>query len=423
MSIQFGRCLLIIVVGVAMTAARAAMSQSFTNFTYTGDGADPSAWNDPNNWTTGGATNGYPDSRCCIVTINGSASLTSGIPSQIASLYLATNGPVILRTGALNIYYSSGMGLQSYLTVHSNGADFGSADVTAARVTLNGDLTAKSLVLDQYGDITQIAGKLRLQKLQLAYNSSSVSIRGWSFGREIGLISCNHATFNFVGQPTFEDAVRPDWTLFSFSGFATMDLKGYTLWGNVLTLGGHPTILGTSSRLINTTAGATVDVNRIVIQGGDLTKIAYLALTNTEIIVRGGGTNWLNLSSNSAAFNITNNTIVIFAPTGGTACLNSGSQDRHSVTLNPTDWNSNFSFGTIRIDAGATITLVGNDTFGTGQTNAVYAYTIEGIDIGSTVKLNGHNVYLLRRARGVTFDYSGGGKVYQPMAGTIISLR
>jgi len=141
---------------------------------------------------------------------------------------------------------------------------------------------AKLLSLDQYGDLTQTAGKLRINQLQLAYNSAAAPIKSWVFGREFQSMLCNHAPCYFAGQPTFEDNVRPNWSVYSFSGIAGMNLKGFTLWGDTMSLYGHPSIAGTSARLVNT----NLDIRR---PGAAELKAAGLDLTgfiSGELVVK-----------------------------------------------------------------------------------------------------------------------------------------
>jgi hypothetical protein len=91
--------------------------------------------------------------------------------------------------------------------------------------------------------------------------------------------------------------------------------------------------------------------------------------------------------------------------------------------LDPIHWQNNFAFDQVFLGEGDTITLVGDANIEGAGTNALYATKMTGLGSGATVKLNGRNVYLLKRPVNVVFDATGGGRVYAPSSGTILSIR
>ncbi len=101
-------------------------------------------------------------------------------------------------------------------------------------------------------------------------------------------------------------------------------------------------------------------------------------------------------------------------PVDGTADLDTGSADRSGDGLQLSDWDNNFAYDVLYIGEGDTITLVGNADVG-GGSNALYARKIEGYGGGSTIDLNGHNVYLQEWATGVTFVGAGDVKSMSPL--------
>lgn len=101
-------------------------------------------------------------------------------------------------------------------------------------------------------------------------------------------------------------------------------------------------------------------------------------------------------------------------PVDGTADLDTGSADRGGDGLQLSDWDNNFAYDVLYIGEGDTITLVGNADVG-GGSNALYARKIEGYGGGSTIDLNGHNVYLQEWATGVTFVGAGDVKSMSPL--------
>lgn len=133
---------------------------------------------------------------------------------------------------------------------------------------------------------------------------------------------------------------------------------------------------------------------------------------------------WDNRSTNNTLFNVNAGTTTTFDPTGVvTQFVDTGSRDRSSVSLNPADWQNNFAFDQVVLGEGDTIKLVGDANIEGGGNNALYATRMTGLGAGATVKLNGRNVYLLKRPVNVTFDATGGGRVYSPSSGTIMTIQ
>jgi hypothetical protein len=264
-----------------------------------------------------------------------------------------------------------------------------------------------------------------------AYNISS----NWNFIN----VDANNLTFQsasiagaytltWVSEPNFNGG-RPNWTIVNCGdyGAGAIDVGSSRLLGNVLKLDGWS---GSDNRYgIMRCSGGTVDVNEIHIGYGNANTLkTWIALTNSTIYIRGSGSDafaaWDNRTTNSAQFDVRTETTTYFDPTGvATQYVDTGSKDRNSVSLNPVDWSNNFAFGQVFIGAGDTITLVGDANIEGAGTNALYATKMTGLGGGATVKLNGHNVYLLKRPVNVTFDATGGGRVYAPSSGTMMTVR
>lgn len=239
----------------------------------------------------------------------------------------------------------------------------------------------------------------------------------------------------FSGQPVFWGNI-PNWTLDSSELVgARWDLNGFKMEANSIQIigsgGTQPN--GRHSYLYNRVATGEVETPTLQI-GSSGYPLGYLDLQNCTVTLTGAGTIYNNLSLNNAGdplhdgtpagpFDIRQNTVFEFAPAGGTANLNSGSDDRDSQSLDPADWEDNFAFDVIRIAQGAAITLTGGENIGGGTHNALYARRIEGLGSGGTLVLNGRNVYLLEQPQNVTFDVTGGGTVYYPPRGTIVTVR
>lgn len=413
---------------IAVTVAFITAAQAqFTDYVYTGASSDPQQWDNEENWIVNGVVNGFPDGGATRVYINEAVTFTSGVPASLSRLYTG-DGHVFLGSG-LNMLHTSG-GHGPILSVGAGGLDCGAGTITTAHgltLIVYGDLKAGALGSGQGGSYTQYGGVWRIGNFQLGRQLSH-TIGAWSFGQETATIQTHaHSERNvvFTGTPVFEDDVRPNWIFSAGQAGSTIyvDLQTNTLKGAQVTFKGGNKYPTSHYCLTNSMPGAKLDINGIVINS-TYAPATFLALVDADIVLRGSGTVWDNRSTNNIAFNMRHETTVTFTPVGGSASIDSGSEDRDSTNYDPIDWENNFSFDTIKIDDGCEITLTGNANIGIGGNNALYARRLLGLGDGATVILNGHNIYLLEMPHNIVFDASAGGKVYFPKPrGTVMIVR
>jgi hypothetical protein len=419
----------------AMSFSGAAYGVS-TNTYWVGEG-DTSNWYDTANWTNGWV----PDNYTWIANFSNNVAITFTNTGTVTLNQIISRGSAKITLGftTVNLVAGTGYNPSSKLYVGPGGADFGNGTISFGNggnvLQLHGDadLWALRNNHDNTMDIIQGAGAgyFRIKNFNLNGTAGGLKpIKAWRFGTNtLTISSFVHTTgiIQFQGQPTFETAAtRPDWSLYSGinepGGPAILDLNGYTLQGNILSIA-NGSAAYRHNCVTNGVAGGTVDVNTLIIGNGQ--AMSYVSLSNTAVILRGAGTVYDNRSTNQTYFVMTNNCTVTLNPTGGVCNLDSGSKDRNSVARDPADWANNFAFDKIRIGEGDTVTLTGTANIeGGGNSNAVYATSLIGEGAGATVVLNGHNIYLLKNAENITFDATAGGKVFQKSTqGSIVVIR
>jgi|GEM_PF-2585532 len=419
----------------ALAAGVGASSVWAETFYYTGGGTDPNQWNDPNNWTNAAGSPGYPwgtgpEADAAIIPDGFGPSFNAGsVPTHLQRLQ--TGNMLVTFPSSLNMTYNSTSGWRSAvvnigsggLTVNG-GIGFGfNGEVgffSAGPVTMN-------FLQMCLATPTQSGGYYNIGTIRLQGNGTG-QIRAWVFTNATNttITSNGHMGSNheWVGNPIFDG--RPNWDLidagvtWNASG-GKWDLKNYTLYGNQLRIDGGVNGGGAANPYPDylVSDGGTIDVNRIQIAlGASGNGRSHVRLSNTTVHIRGDSTAWENNSTNAAAFSMTNNTTVTFH---NSCNLDTGSKDRNSVARDPADWVNNFAFDKIFIAEGATVTLTGNANIEGGGNTALYATSMEGLGAGATVDLNGRNIYLLKRAKNITFV--GPGKIYQEASGTVIVIR
>lgn len=393
------------------------------DYTWDGDG-DGVSWDDEDNW--GGS--GYPSDGLDRAWIMEAATITSGVPSSINQIYTGSGAVAITYSGSLSFNGIGGAVGPGRLDVGAGGLAFSNATLTFPHgnsvIAIDGDLTAVATAWGNTGSINQSGGLFYIDTFRLPL-AGSIPIKNWQFGgtspATFASSGTTSATHTFTGTPVFQAGHRPNWSLSSGVNATgnLYDLNGYTILGNTVTL----TQVGGLNRhaYLFDDVGGTIDANQLVIH-----NTSYLNLENTSITLRGSGTIYDNRSINNDgaaqtiggnpytpayAFDITQNTTVTLAPTGGTADIDTGSFDfgsslgEGSFFLGNED---NFAFDVLEIAEGAVITMVGTANWNGGGTNALYANSLIGLGAGATLDLNGHNVYLLNEPVNMTFTGAGG---------------
>ena len=439
---RFIGCLTVMLLGFVATGAFGAL----TNFYWTGGGV-VGKWDDQNNWQTGGVTNGFPSSETSFAILSNATpvAFTSGVPAKLCRLYTGAGRVVIGST--ITFYYQPSPFTYAGLWIGSGGVDFGSGTVgfnnDGNTLDTYGDFAAGAFNYGNNCALIQHTGYWRVATFQLP--PGQTTFPAWSFGT--GTIAITTHVFHkspvlFTGQPTYEPGLaRPDWTMTAgysaAEGYpnAYIDLNGYTRWANNIKLLEN----GNNwrySRLQNTNVNALIDANTLQV-GNSATDGTnnYLNLHNCTVKLQGGGTNYQTVYQNWScnhdgspftytygtfktnfhvgAFSINDNTTFLFAPTGGTCAVSTGSKDRGWQLL--TYWTNNFAFNIVQVNTGATVRLVGAANIeGGGLTNALYAYRIQGLGPGATIDRNGHNVYTIRSNSGITFTGAGSTFVLYP---------
>ncbi len=399
-----------------------------TNINYIGGGGIKD-WFYPANWEGGIIPTG--NTYQATIATDSDVTFTNGGTALFIINRIITSGSglVTLNFGTIQPKAGSGYTPSGAFIVGPGGArvkniSFGN---TGAFLETYGNLNADSTRFDEHGFIYQRSGTLAITTFRIANgDNGSRYYTNWSFVNSSNMTLTatwqRAGTIPFHGTPVFADG-RPKWQLVCHDGgHVYFDLRGHNIYANAIEITGTGST-NFFSALINTNAGGRVDANAITI--GTATRQGhYLSCRDFTITLGGSGTVYYNYSTNANLFCLTNNTVLVLCPTGGTASIHTGSQDRGGDGVTAEDWEDNFALDRIQLAEGASITLVGNANIGSG-TNAVYATTLEGLGTGATVVLNNHNVYLKTASLNVFFNTSGGGQVIllKKPVGTVLMIR
>jgi len=422
-------------VAAVLAAAMGVTSGWAETYYYRGGGTDPNKWDDPNNWTNAAGSAGYPwgtgpEADAAIIPDGFGPSFNAGtVPAYLQRLQ--TGNMLVTIPSSLTITYNSTNGWQSGIVSIGTGGltvngGIGFGNWAEVGFFSAGPVTMTYLQMCM-ATPTQTGGYYNIGTIKLQGNGTG-QIRAWAINNATNTTitsyshnGCNH---EWAGNPILDG--RPNWDLidagvtWNASG-GKWDLKNHTLYGNRLRIDGGFPGGGAANPYPDylVSDGGTIDVNRIQIAlGASGNGRSHVRLSNTAIHIRGDGTAWENNSTNAPAFTMTNNTTVTFH---NSCNLDTGSKDRNSVARDPADWVNNFAFDKIFIAEGATVTLTGNANIEGGGNTALYATSMEGLGTGASVNLNGRNIYLLKKARNITFI--GTGKVYQQADGTLITIQ
>lgn len=427
------------VFALAVLTGSAALG-AITNTTYTGGGGSPTDWNDAGNWSAGVPNNAYH----AFVT-NAVAFSTGPAGGTVARL---TTGPgAVSMTGGLQL--ASADFSASTLDVGTGGVTFGGGLAWPwgnSTLIASGNVVAASIAWGNVASIIQKGGQFQIGAFNLPINMIPFVITNWSFtnGTPTTIAGCaDNGSFRLDGTPIFAGGQRPNWSIGSYSavGVGKWDLNGQTLKGNIAAVNGAGSPISRYAWLASTNGG-TIDINVLAI-GNSGYLSSYLDLHGVTVLFHGTNSTLVydNRSLNAAGTNLvysggastsiiskaycaSDNTTFMFVPTGvSTQLVNTGSKDRNSFLLNPADWTNNFALDVIKIGTNTTVKLTGVANIEAGGTNALYATSIDGLGPGAVIALNGHNVYLKKRANNITVDRTGGGRLYQAQAGTIILIQ
>lgn len=458
MKIQGTKGLWVVVLGVAAVLSLTTTSHSATivTFTYTGAGANPNNWADSNNWSS--TTGLYPGYRhftgstggtdVAVIT-NSLVPVFTNMVDDIGGTTMQLNG---LTTGTNKVTFTGGIQadrcydntVAGNMSIGSGGVEGTTIRAAAGTYGVASCSVAGNVKANDFGSESQaptITGApvfdvknfyIAQSQGSGAYNISS----NWSFtnvdANNLTFRSASVSgpyTFTWVSEPNFNGG-RPNYYINNGQGdgYGTVNVSSSRLLGNVLWLDGWPGPPLSRCGVMRS-SGGVVDLNEIHIGTGNGNAGAtWLGLTNASVYIRGTGTvslaAWDNRSTNNVRFNVSTGTTTYFDPAGvATQYIDTGSKDRNSVLLDPVDWQNNFAFDQVVFGTNDTVILVGDANIEGAGTNALYATRLTGLGGGATLKLNGHNVYLLKRPDNVTFDTAGGGRVYFPKSGTLITIR
>jgi hypothetical protein len=436
--------------GVAAFLSMATTTQAvaITNYFWVG-GGNVESWTDSANWTSAPTGGSYPGWNTVFV-----GSDRAIFPDDIGPVVF-TNMPTVnlngLQTGNRKITFCSPLyvdrpsdnSVGGVMSIGSGGVEGTSIRAAAgtygvASCSVAGNVKADIFGAEASAPVLTGTPVFDVKTFYFAQSQGS-GIYGFSTNWNFINVDANKLTFRsasisgpytltWLSEPNFNGG-RPTFYIVNCGDNAngSINVSSNRFLANVLQLDGWS---GSVNRYgIMRASGGTVGVNEIHIgYGNGNTLRTWVGLTNTAIYIRGTGTvalaAWDNRSTNNTLFNVNTGTTTTFDPTGvATQYVDTGSRDRSSVSLNPVDWQNNFAFDQVVLGAGDTIKLVGDANIEGGGTNALYATRMTGLGGGATVKLNGHNVYLLKRPSNVTFDTTGGGRVYGPTSGTLINIR
>ncbi len=443
---------LAVVLGVAAflslaTSARAGVT--ITNYTWTG-GGDVENWTDSLNWTSAPSGGSYPGWNTIFL-----GSDRAIFPNDIGPVVF-TNMPAVnlngLQTGNRKVTFCSPLYVDrpgdntvgGSMIIGSGGVEGTSiraacGTYVVASCSVGGNVKADTFGAEASAPVLTGTPVFDVKTFYFAqsqgsgaYNISSnwnfINVDANNLTFRSASISGNY-TLNWVSEPNFNGG-RPNFYIVNCGDNASgsINISSNKLLGNVLQLDGWS---GSINRFGSMRGdGGTVDLNEFHIgYGNGNTLRTWVGLTNSTIYIRGIGAvalpAWDNRSTNNTLFDVRTGTKTYFDPTGvSTQYVDTGSKDRNSVARDPVDWQNNFAFDQVYIGEGDIITLVGDANIEGGETNALYATRMTGLGAGGTVKLNGHNVYLLNRPANVTFDTTAGGRVYAPpSSGTMISVQ
>jgi len=374
------------------TAVAAAVCVQAINYTWDG-GGDGATWTDADNWDLDSGSPGAADQAW----FTGAATIAAGIPASVNRIITGT-GAVSIAAG-MSFPYVPSPNTAGGLTVGTGGASFtgllsfpnGNAYINAA-----GNLTCNDLSWGNTATITQTGGQFDINTFRLPGNNGALfNIAAWTFAanKPVTMASGGTSTtsYEFTGEPVFQAGYRPNWTFSSGTDTTGIyvDLKGYHMVGNVLTLTGGGSPATRFSYLRNTSGNGVVDMNSVVIAGGSYANcyVGATASPNTLTFdLRGTGTAWENRSTNNTLFDMSANTAV---NVHASCSLDTGSRN-----LGTGGFGDNFAFGNLTLKSGVKATITGTANLATGENDALYVNGSLVLEDGSELAMNSRAAYV-----------------------------